>query len=212
MTDGFEVVKKRTIQRNPPRLTVYQHGNGYLNAAACRDVFDDTPEYLRVLADSDGGRLGFKLTDGDDPDAYSVSGADNESGGDIQLKTALRQVGVDPETGELDADVIETGTSKSQRDRIKNIKTIIQELEQEYETGAPMEVVIDEALQLRPAPVVQTGDVAPVAISDLVASHDRSPQRKPDSQASDWLDIRQSLLPVALAVVIRLPGQSSTTA
>src|SRR3546814_4181088 len=61
---------------------------------------------------------------------------------------------------------------------------------------------MDEALQLCPAPAVQAGDVAPVAISDLVASHDRSPQRKPDSQASDWLDIRQPHRPAALAEVI----------
>jgi replicative DNA helicase Mcm len=41
--------------------------------------------------------------------------------------------------------MIETGTSKTQRDRIKNIKGIIKELEQEYDDGAPTEEVLDRA-------------------------------------------------------------------
>ncbi len=41
---------------------------------------------------------------------------------------SMDDVGMDPETGDLDADVIETGTSKSQRDRIKNVKSLIEEL------------------------------------------------------------------------------------
>jgi replicative DNA helicase Mcm len=61
------------------------------------------------------------------------------------VRKCLEDIGVDPETGEFDADVIETGTSKSQRDRIKNIKGIIQELEAEYDDGAPVEAVIERA-------------------------------------------------------------------
>jgi DNA replicative helicase MCM subunit Mcm2 (Cdc46/Mcm family) len=57
----------------------------------------------------------------------------------------LEQIGMDPETGEFDADVVETGQSKSQRDRIKNIRGIIAELEDEYDEGAPVEVVIERA-------------------------------------------------------------------
>lgn len=38
---------------------------------------------------------------------------------------------------EFDPDVVETGTSKSQRDRIKNFKQLISQLEEEYESGAP---------------------------------------------------------------------------
>ncbi|MFW6436016.1 MAG: LAGLIDADG family homing endonuclease [Halococcoides sp.] len=57
----------------------------------------------------------------------------------------LEDIGMDPETGELDADVIETGRSKSQRDRIKNIKGIIADIEDEYDEGAPVDVVIDRA-------------------------------------------------------------------
>ncbi len=69
---------------------------------------------------------------------------------DAQRATAiarycLEEIGLDPETGEFDADVIETGTSKSQRDRIKNIKHLISTIEDEYDEGAPVDVVIDRA-------------------------------------------------------------------
>jgi replicative DNA helicase Mcm len=52
---------------------------------------------------------------------------------------------MDPETGELDADVIETGTSKSQRDRIKGIKDVIRELQDDFDEGAPRERVLERA-------------------------------------------------------------------
>jgi len=61
------------------------------------------------------------------------------------VRSSLEDVGVDPETGEFDADIIESGTSKSQRDRIKNIKGIIEELEGEYEDGAPIEEIYARA-------------------------------------------------------------------
>ncbi len=64
----------------------------------------------------------------------------------LEVVTAsLEDIGMDPETGEFDADVIETGTSKSQRDRIRNIKGIISEIEQEYDDGAPIEEILDYA-------------------------------------------------------------------
>ncbi|MFB6134123.1 MAG: LAGLIDADG family homing endonuclease [Halanaeroarchaeum sp.] len=61
------------------------------------------------------------------------------------VRSQLRDIGVDPETGELDADVIETGTSKSQRDRIKDLKALVEDVEDEYEEGAPIEEVMDRA-------------------------------------------------------------------
>lgn len=57
----------------------------------------------------------------------------------------LEDVGIDPETGEFDADVIETGTSHSQRDRIQNLKGLIADIEEEYDAGAPVEEVIETA-------------------------------------------------------------------
>ena len=61
------------------------------------------------------------------------------------VRSSLEDIGIDPETGELDADVVETGTSKSQRDRIKNIRGIISDIEEEYDEGAPVDVVIERA-------------------------------------------------------------------
>ncbi|MFB6146239.1 MAG: ATP-binding protein [Halobacteriaceae archaeon] len=76
--------------------------------------------------------------------ADEVTAADAERVIDI-VRSSLQDVGVDPETGEFDADVVETGTSKSQRDRIKTIKQLIEEIEQEYEDGAPVEAVLSRA-------------------------------------------------------------------
>ncbi|WP_144905019.1 minichromosome maintenance protein MCM [Halobellus captivus] len=61
------------------------------------------------------------------------------------VESCLRDIGMDPETGEFDADIVETGTSKNQRDRIKDLKHLIEELEDEYEEGAPVEEVIKRA-------------------------------------------------------------------
>jgi len=58
---------------------------------------------------------------------------------------SMQDVGKDPDTGELDADITETGTSKAQRDRIKSVTELIQELQVEYDEGAPMEVLIERA-------------------------------------------------------------------
>ncbi|WP_158058234.1 minichromosome maintenance protein MCM [Halorussus halophilus] len=60
-------------------------------------------------------------------------------------RSCLQDIGVDPETGQFDADVVETGTSKSQRDRIKNIKQLIADIEEEYDDGAPVDVVLERA-------------------------------------------------------------------
>lgn len=56
---------------------------------------------------------------------------------------SLNDVGIDPETGDFDADVVETGTSKSQRDRIKSVVTVVEELELEDENGAPVNRVLE---------------------------------------------------------------------
>jgi replicative DNA helicase Mcm len=60
----------------------------------------------------------------------------------------LEDIGLDPETGELDADVIETGTSKSQRDRVRNLLDIIAEIEAEYDEGAPVDVILERCEEI----------------------------------------------------------------
>ena len=61
------------------------------------------------------------------------------------VRSCLQDIGVDPETGEFDADVVETGRSKTQRDRVKNIRSIIGEIQEEFDEGAPVEEVLDRA-------------------------------------------------------------------
>ena len=65
----------------------------------------------------------------------------------IEVTTAsLDQVGRDPETGEFDIDVIESGTSQTQRDRIKGIKEIISVVCDDSDDGkASMEEIIELA-------------------------------------------------------------------
>jgi len=74
----------------------------------------------------------------------TVDEADSERVIDI-VRSCLQDIGVDPETGEFDADVVETGQSKTQRDRIKNLKQLISDIEEEYDDGAPVDVVLDRA-------------------------------------------------------------------
>ncbi|NHN41790.1 cell division protein [Halorubellus sp. JP-L1] len=74
----------------------------------------------------------------------TVDEADSERVIDI-VRSCLQDIGVDPETGEFDADVVETGQSKTQRDRIKNLKQLIGDIEEEYDDGAPVDVVMDRA-------------------------------------------------------------------
>ena len=63
------------------------------------------------------------------------------------VRSSLQDIGVDPETGRFDADVIETGTSKTQRDRIKSIRTLIAEIEDDYDEGAPVDEVLSRAAE-----------------------------------------------------------------
>ncbi|MFD1513309.1 minichromosome maintenance protein MCM [Halomarina rubra] len=61
------------------------------------------------------------------------------------VRSSLEDIGMDPETGEFDADIVETGRSKTQRDRVRSIKDIIRDVEAEYDDGAPVDEVLDQA-------------------------------------------------------------------
>lgn len=63
------------------------------------------------------------------------------------VRSCLEDIGVDPEAEEFDADVVEAGTSQSQRDRIKNLKDLIADIE-EGRNGAPLEIVVERASEL----------------------------------------------------------------
>jgi len=59
------------------------------------------------------------------------------------VESSMRQVGYDPEKGQFDADIIETGQSKSQRDRVRNVLNLIEELD-----GPTREELIEEAEEI----------------------------------------------------------------
>jgi len=71
-----------------------------------------------------------------------VTEKDAERAIDI-LTYCLEQVGVDPETGEFDADIIESGVSSSQRNRLQSVKHIINNLAGDDE--AEIEEVLERA-------------------------------------------------------------------
>jgi len=59
------------------------------------------------------------------------------------VESCLNDVGVDPETDQYDADMVETGQSKTQRDRVKLVKAVIDDLQHSTDQGAPHEAVFD---------------------------------------------------------------------
>jgi replicative DNA helicase Mcm len=63
------------------------------------------------------------------------------------VRGSLEDVGIDPETGELDADIVESGRSKTQRDRARTLLNVIEELQSEYDDkpGAPVEAILERA-------------------------------------------------------------------
>ncbi|WGI17793.1 minichromosome maintenance protein MCM [Methanonatronarchaeum sp. AMET-Sl] len=61
------------------------------------------------------------------------------------VNKCLKEVGMDPETGQYDIDMLTTGTSKSQRDKIRLVKEVIESLE--GDEGAPRQDVIGQAEQ-----------------------------------------------------------------
>jgi hypothetical protein len=60
------------------------------------------------------------------------------------VKRSLHDVGVDPDTGQFDADIIETGTSKSQRDRVKSVESVVTELEREKDQAPAVSEVMEK--------------------------------------------------------------------
>ena len=63
------------------------------------------------------------------------------------VMASLRQVMTDPETGRLDSDIINVGMGKSQRDRIRVMKDIIRELQDELKGAAPLADIMARATE-----------------------------------------------------------------
>ena len=74
----------------------------------------------------------------------TVELADAERAADL-VEASLKDIGVDPDTGQFDAEVTETGSAETQRERIKNVKGLIADIEKEYEKGAPIDEVLERS-------------------------------------------------------------------
>ena len=77
----------------------------------------------------------------------TVESEDAERATEI-VESCLKDIGIDPDTGQFDADVVETGSAESQRERIKNITSLIADIEKEYEEGAPVDEVLNRATEI----------------------------------------------------------------
>ena len=65
----------------------------------------------------------------------------------VELQLAcLKEVGVDPETGEFDVEVIEGRTPKSERDKMQRITEEVAMLEEEFAGTAPLNVLISNMI------------------------------------------------------------------
>ena len=63
------------------------------------------------------------------------------------LDYCLSQIGIDPDTGRVDIDRIQTGFTTSQRTKIVGVREIIKELEEQHGKIIPVEAIFDAAAQ-----------------------------------------------------------------
>ncbi|WP_135666593.1 minichromosome maintenance protein MCM [Halorhabdus rudnickae] len=73
------------------------------------------------------------------------------------LRSSMEHLGIDPETGEVDAEGALRGLSEEERERLQNIRGVIHELENKFDEGAPVDVVVEEAekIGMEPSKVEQ---------------------------------------------------------
>lgn len=91
---------------------------------------------VRLAEASARMRLGERVIQGDVDRAVNI------------LETSMETLGVDPETGDLDAARIETGVGASKRERRKGIKTLIRTKKPSSSEPAKRDVVEEAALEL----------------------------------------------------------------
>jgi replicative DNA helicase Mcm len=72
---------------------------------------------------------------------------------------SLRDIEMDPDTGQFDADMVETGEPKSQRDRKKRVMSIIEDLAAENQRGADIGAVIERAGDMAIGPSTAEHDI-----------------------------------------------------
>jgi len=102
-----------------------QHGDIEENSNSVPVTARKQGGILRLAASSARARLSETIEMGDIERAVKL------------IRQSLEDVGIDPETGEFDADVIETGTSMSQHERMRSIKQIVEELDNASDGSGP---------------------------------------------------------------------------
>lgn len=65
----------------------------------------------------------------------------------IALVRESFKIMIDPTTGKLDSDIINVGMGKSQRDRIRVLREVIMELQDEMKTAVPLTDIIERAVE-----------------------------------------------------------------
>ncbi len=75
-------------------------------------------------------------------DEVTVEDADRAIG---IFRASLRQLGIEDESGKTDIDLLMTGHSRTQHEKLQRIMEIIDDLEKDYEDGAPIKLVKQEA-------------------------------------------------------------------
>ncbi len=61
------------------------------------------------------------------------------------VRSCLEDLGVAPE---VDPEMVETGTSKTHRELIQNLKALIEDIETEHELGAPIDIILERAQEM----------------------------------------------------------------
>jgi len=96
-------------------------------------TFRDAEGIVRLAEASARARLSADVTTDDVERALTL------------VRRCMRDVGMDPETGKFDIDVVETGTSRKQDQITKQVRTVIAEEERGTDYGAPEAEVIEAA-------------------------------------------------------------------
>lgn len=64
------------------------------------------------------------------------------------VESCLKKIGVDPDTGLLDADIVATGITKTIRDRTKTVLDLIREISIEHQGSVPRDILLDRAKKM----------------------------------------------------------------
>jgi len=106
-------------------------------AASEEEAIPITARQLEALVRLAKSNARLRLSD-------KVTVEDAEKAVDL-FKASLSQLGIEDESGKPDIDMLMTGHDRTQHEKLQRIMDIIDELEEDYEEGAPIQMVKEEA-------------------------------------------------------------------